>query len=96
MAYRDFKDSPGRTASDKVLHDKAINIAKNSKYYGYQSGIASAVYKFFNKKFAGANTSGDTVKHANKSAVKSEMKPSQQLPEELNKPIVRKLEKQKL
>ena len=54
------------------------------------------VYKFFNKKFAGANTSGDTVKHANKSAVKSEMKPSQQLPEELNKPIVRKLEKQKL
>ena len=65
-------------------------------YYGYQSGIASAVYKFFNKKFAGANTSGDTVKHANKSAVKSEMKPSQQLPEELNKPIVRKLEKQKL
>ena len=29
MAYRDFKDLPRRTASDKVLHDKAFNIAKN-------------------------------------------------------------------
>ena len=54
------------------------------------------VYKFFDKKFAGVNTSGDTVKLANKSAIKSEMNLSPQLPEELHKPIVRKLEKQKL
>ena len=31
MAYRDFKDLPRRTASDKVLRDKAFNIAKNPK-----------------------------------------------------------------
>ena len=29
MIYRDFKDLPTRTASDKVLWDKASNIAKN-------------------------------------------------------------------
>ena len=34
MAYRDFKDLKRRTASDKVLRDKAINIAKNPKYDG--------------------------------------------------------------
>ena len=46
MAYGDFKDLARRTASDKVLRDKAINIAKKPKYDGYQRGIASMVYKF--------------------------------------------------
>ena len=49
MAYGGFKDLTRRTASDKILHDKAFNIAKNPKYYGYQRGIASVVYKFFDK-----------------------------------------------
>ena len=35
MAYGDFKDLARRTASDKVLRDKAFNIAKNPKYDGY-------------------------------------------------------------
>ena len=50
MAYRNFKDLKRRTAVDKVLHDKAFNIAKDSKYDGYQRGLASIVYKFFDKK----------------------------------------------
>ena len=50
MANRDFKDLTWRTASDKTLHDKAFNIAKNPKYDGYQSGLALIVYKFFDKK----------------------------------------------
>ena len=50
MAYGDFKDLARRTASDKLLRDKVFNIAKNSKYDGYQSGLASMVYKFFEKK----------------------------------------------
>ena len=29
MAYGDFKDLTSRTAADKVLRDKAFNIAKN-------------------------------------------------------------------
>ena len=49
MAYGDFKDLARRTASDKSLRDKAFNIAKNSKYDGYQGGLASMVYKCFDK-----------------------------------------------
>ena len=35
MAYGDFKDLTRRTASDKILHDKAFNIAKNPNYDRY-------------------------------------------------------------
>ena len=52
MGYGDFKDLARRTAYDKVLRDKAFNIAKNPKYDRYQKGIASMVYKFFDKKTA--------------------------------------------
>ena len=38
-----------RTAANKVLHDKAFNIAKNAKYDGYQRGLPPMVYKFFDK-----------------------------------------------
>ena len=54
MAYADFKDLARRTASDKVLRDKAFNIAKNPKYDEYQRGLASMVYKFFVKKSKGS------------------------------------------
>ena len=50
MAYGDFKDLPKRTAADKVLRDKAFKIANDQKYDGYQKGLASMVYKFFDKK----------------------------------------------
>ena len=52
IAYEDLKDLKTRTASDKILRDKAFNIAKNLKYDGYQRGLAYMVYKFFNKKSA--------------------------------------------
>ena len=50
MAYRDFKALTRRTASDKILRDKAFNITKNPKYDGYERGLASMVYKCFDKK----------------------------------------------
>ena len=53
MAYGDFKDLARKRASDKFLRDKAFNIAKNPKYYGYQRGLASMVYKFFDKNSKG-------------------------------------------
>ena len=53
MALGDFKDLAKRTAPDKVLRDKAFNIAKDPKYDGYQRGLASMVYKFFDKNTAG-------------------------------------------
>ena len=53
MAYRDFKNLAGRTASDKDLRDKRFNIAKSSKYDRYQRGLASVVYNLFDKKTKG-------------------------------------------
>ena len=43
IGYDDFKDLPRRTASDKVLCDKAFNIAERPKYYGYQRGLTSVI-----------------------------------------------------
>ena len=47
MAYGKSKDLIKRTQSDKVLKDKAFKIANNLNYDGYQGGLASMVYKFF-------------------------------------------------
>ena len=77
MAYGDFKDIARRTASDKILRDKAFNIAKNPKYDGYQRGLASMVYKFFDKKSAGGS-------------VNIPLEFNEQLAKELHKPIIRK------
>ena len=78
MSYGYFKDLKRRTFSDKVLRDKAFNIAKNPKYDGYQRGLASMVYKFFDKKSAGGG-------------VNIPLEFNEQLAEELHKPIIRNL-----
>ena len=83
MAYRDFKDLTRRTASDKILYDKAFNIAKNLKYNGYQCRLASLFHKFFDKR-----TSSRTVKNENIS--------NKELAEELQKPIIKKFNKRKV
>ena len=84
MAYGDFKDLAKRIAPDKGLRDKAFNIAKNPKYDGYWRGLASMVYKFFDKK--SASGSGVTT-------LKNQITQNQQLAEELHKSIIRKLKK---
>ena len=50
VAYGDFKNLRRRTSYDNILRDKAFNIAKNPKYNGYQGGLASLRYRFFDKK----------------------------------------------
>ena len=55
MAYGDFKDLTRRTASDKISRDKGFNITKNPKNDGYQRGLASIGYKFFDKKTSGSS-----------------------------------------
>ena len=80
MVYGDFKYLPRRTVSDKVLCDKAFNIAEDSKNDGYQRDLDSMGYKFFDKK-------------SSDSGVKSEIMSNQQLTEELHKPIIKKIEK---
>ena len=81
MAYGGFKDLARRTAADKALRDKAFNIAKDPKYDGYQRGLASMFYKFFDKE--------TTAK-----GIKS-MPQNEQLAEELDKPIIKKIKKRK-
>ena len=54
MAYGKSKDLIKRIQSDKVLKDKAFKIASNPKYVFYQRGLASMVYKFFDKKSKGS------------------------------------------
>ena len=46
MDHEDFKGLTRRTAAEEVLRDKRFNV-KNPKYDGYQRGLASIVYKFF-------------------------------------------------
>ena len=82
MAYGDFKDLKRRTASDKILRDKAFNIAKNPKYDGYQRGLASMVYKCFDKKSTGSGVANNEIKQ------------NLQLAEELHKPIIRNFKKE--
>ena len=82
MAYGDFTDLKKRAAADKVLRDKAFNIAKDPKYDGYQRGLASMVYNFFDK-----NTASSGI---------ASMPQNEQLAEELHKPIIRKLKKRKV
>ena len=80
-AYADHKDLINRTEADKVLRDKAHDIASNPEYDGYQRGLASMVYNFFDKKSTGSGFK----------------KPSSSiLADELHKPIIRKFNKRKV
>ena len=81
MAYGKSKDLVKRTQSDKVLRDKAFKIASDPKYDGYQRGLASMVYKFFDKKSSGSGIANE---------------PNYQLANELHKPIIRKFKKRKV
>ena len=86
MCYGDFKDSPGRAALDKILCDKAFNIAKNPKCDRYhQHGLPSTAYKFFDQKSLSSNTSG--------TAIEIKIILNQELAKTLHKPIIRKFEK---
>ena len=59
IAYDKSKDLIKRTQSDKVLRDKVFKIPSNPKYDGYQRGLASMVYKFFDKKSKGSGITNE-------------------------------------
>ena len=81
MAYGKYKDLAKRTQSDKVLKDKAFEIESNPKYDGYQRGLASMVYKFFDKESKGSGVN---------------FTPNQHLPNELHKPIIGKFKRRRV
>ena len=82
-ACSDHKDLINRTKSDKVLRDKAYDIASNPEYDGYQRGLASIVYMFFDKKSTGSGI--NTTKPS-----------SSILADELHKPIIKKFDERKV
>ena len=83
MVYKIFDKKSKRSQLDKVLKDKALPVANNPKYDGYQRGLFSMVYKIFDKKSKGTG-------------IKNEIKQSNQLTNELHKPIIRKFKKIKV
>ena len=86
MAYNKFRDLEKRTQSDIVFLKKALKIASNPKYNGYERGLASMVYKFFEKK---SKRSGLKENQEN-------FLQNSQLANGLHKPIIRKLKKRKV
>ena len=79
--YADNTDLIKRTKSDIFLRDKACNIASNPEYDGYQRGLASMVYRFFDKKSIGSGTTEPS---------------SLKLADELHKPVIKKFNKRKV
>ena len=92
--YSDSKDLTKRTVADKILKNKAFDIAKDPKYDGYQSGLASMVYKFFDSKVVSPDkkSEGSGAKHVNTKLIPQ----NEQLADELHKPIIRKFKKRKV
>ena len=85
-AYADNKDLLNRIRADKSLGDKAYAIASNPQYDGYQRGLASMAYKFFDSKVASPD----------KKIVGSGVNENIKLANELHKPIIRKFNKRKV
>ena len=81
MTYGKSNDLVKRTQSDKVLKYKSFKIANNTNYDGYQRGLASIVYNFFDNKYK-------------ESGIINE--PNCQLADELHNPIIRKVKKRKV
>ena len=83
MVYNKLKDLEKRTQSDIFLKNKAFKIAINVKYNGYERGLASMVYKFFDKK-----SKGSGLKKNQRNFLQNS-----QLANELHQRIIRKFKK---
>ena len=91
-AYADHKDLINRTEADKVLRDKAYDMASNPEYNGYQRGLANMVYKFFDKK--STDSGFKKLKNTDEPSVLA--RSSSKLADKRHKPIIRKFNKRKL
>ena len=81
MVYGKSKDLAKTTQSDKVLRDKAIKSASDPRYDGYQRGLASIIYRFFDKKSIGSGVDAKTNCH---------------FADELHNQIIRKFKRRKV
>ena len=81
MVYGESKDLAKRTKSEKVLRDKAFEIASDPKCDRYQRGLVSMVYKFFDKKCSGSGVA---------------IEPNYQLANKIYRQIIRKRNRRKV
>ena len=87
MVHGHFKDLVKRTASDKVLRDKAFNIAKTQNMMDIKEVLL--LEDLFDKK-----STSLADKSARGSGANNEIKQNEQLAEELHKPIIKKLKRE--
>ena len=81
-AYAKYKDRANRRQPDTALKNKALKIATDPRVNGYQRGLASMVYKFFNERTKGSGINNLLV--------------NSQLAEELHKPIIKNFKRRKV
>ena len=86
-AYAKYKDVENRLISDQKLRNSAYDIASNPEYDGYQRGLASMVYKFFDTKVAPLDKKTMSGKGTKNNKI---------LAEELHKPAIKKFNKSKV
>ena len=86
-AYAKYKDVENRLISDQKLRNSAYDIASNPKYDGYQRGLASMVYKFFDSKVASLDKKTMSGKGRKNNKI---------LAEELHKAVIKKFNKTKV
>ena len=84
-AYAKYKDRLNRKQSDIVLKNKALKIATDPRVNGYQRGLASMVYKFFNER-----TKRSRI-NLQANSLNNEI-----LAEELHKPIIKNFQRRKV
>ena len=96
-AYAKYKDVENRLISDQKLRNSAYDIASNPKYDGYQRGLASMVYKFFDSKVSPLNKNTMSGKgNAKHSSLEGAKEANKILAEELHKPVIKKFNKRKV
>ena len=99
-AYAKYKDVENRLISDQKLRNSAYDIASNPKYDGYQRGLASMVYTFFDSKVAPLDKKimpgKGNAKHTAKPSSLERTGNNKILAEELDKPVIKKFNKRKV
>ena len=97
-AYADHKDLINSAEADKVLRDKAYDLASNPENDGYQRGLSSMVYKFFDKKSTTEPTARSSLERTGSGfkKLKNTARNSSILADERHKHIIRKFNKRKV
>ena len=96
-AYAKYKDAENRLISDQKLRNSAYDIASNPKLDGYQRGLASMVYKFFDSKVAPLDKKTMSAKgNAKHSSLERTKEVNKILAEQLHKPVIKKFNKRKV